>query len=264
MNRLQHVDVPLENRYATNLEDNAPGNWSQRRTRTHLRTFIPLHYEANYAYPLIVWLHGATGDESEINRVMPHISMRNYVGVSPRGVVKHERCHPNGASTFDWNQDPASIEFAVDNVLHCVESTKSRFNIAPDRIFLAGNDTGGTMALRIAFSMPDLFAGVASIGGTIPMSSAPMAGFLNARSLPVMLMHGRDSVEYSSEELCSDIRLLHSAGMKVNVRQYPCEHEVTTKMLSDLNVWMMNLVTGQQSDAYTFDEQTSLHSPDFN
>ena len=120
------------------------------------------------------------------------------------------------------------------------------------------------MAMRIAFSMPKFFAGVASIGGAIPMASSPMAGFLNARSLPVLLIQGRDSEEYSSDSLCSDIRLLHSAGMKVNVRQYPCGHEVTTKMLSDLNSWVMERVTGSSSNSFVYDEHTSLRAPDFN
>lgn len=263
MNRLQYVDVSLENRYSTNLDD-ASQRPDQCDVRTHLRTFIPLHYEANYAYPLIVWLHGPTGDETEINQVMPHISMRNYVGVAPRGVVEHHLTHPNGDKTFDWDQSPSSIDGAIDRVMQCVESVKRRFNIAASRVFLAGNDSGGTMALRIGLSMPEHFAGVASIGGAIPMASSPMAGFLNARALPVLLIHGRDSEGYSSDALCSDIRLLHSAGMKVNVRQYPCGQEVTTKMLSDLNSWVMERVTGSSSSSFAYDETTSLRAPDFN
>lgn len=263
MNRLQYVDVSLKNRYSTNLEDTAQC-LPQRDARTHLRTFVPLHYESNYAYPLIVWLHGPTGTESEINQVMPHISMRNYVGVAPRGTIDHHLTHSNGDKTFDWDQNPHSIDEATDRVLQCVASVRRRFNIAANRVFLAGTDSGGTMALRIAFSMPEHFAGVASIGGSIPMSSSPMAGFLNARSLPVLLMHGRDSEDYTSDSLCSDIRLLHSAGMKVNVRQYPCGQEVTTKMLSDLNGWMMERVTGSNSGSYFCDEHTSLRAPDFN
>ena len=49
--------------------------------------FAPLHYESNYAYPLIVWLHGANDDERQLKRIMPFVSLRNYVAVSPRGTV---------------------------------------------------------------------------------------------------------------------------------------------------------------------------------
>ncbi len=264
MNRLQYVDLSLENRYSKNEANAANRCDDQYRANCNARQFIPVHYEKNYAYPLIVWLHGPTGSECEINQVMPHISVRNYLGVSPRGVVEHPTRHPNGDATYTWNQNPQSIEWAIDDVVQCISSAKQRFNIAPDRIFLVGNDTGGTMALRIALAMPQLFAGVASIGGSIPDSSSPMAGFLNAREMPVLLIQGRESDQYTQDTLCSDIRLLHSAGMKVNVRQYPCGQEVTTKMLSDLNVWLMERVTGTTSQTVVYDDPTRLRSRDFN
>ena len=39
--------------------------------------FAPLHYESNYAYPLLVWLHGSGDDESQLKRIMPLVSLRN-------------------------------------------------------------------------------------------------------------------------------------------------------------------------------------------
>ena len=47
----------------------------------------PLHYERNYAYPLVVWLHGPGGDERQVTRVMPLVSSRNYAAVGPRGTI---------------------------------------------------------------------------------------------------------------------------------------------------------------------------------
>src|SRR5688572_27524759 len=46
--------------------------------------FTPMHYEPNYAYPLLVWLHGDHGDQQQLKRIMPLVSMRNYVAVAPR------------------------------------------------------------------------------------------------------------------------------------------------------------------------------------
>src|SRR4051794_5650794 len=50
--------------------------------------FTPLHYERNYAYPLIVWLHGPGDDERQLKRIMPLVSMRNYGAAGPRGTVE--------------------------------------------------------------------------------------------------------------------------------------------------------------------------------
>lgn len=119
------------------------------------------------------------------------------------------------------------------------------------------------MAMRIALAEPAHFAGVASIGGAMP-ADRPLARVLKARKMPFMLMHGRESEEYDTATLCSDVRLLHSAGMPVTVRQYPCGQEVTTKMLSDLNVWIMERVAGVSSPEPVFDDPTSLRVRDRN
>lgn len=56
--------------------------------------FGPLHYEANYAYPLIVWLHGPGDDEHQLRRIMPAISLRNYVAVARNGRRFRRRSDP--------------------------------------------------------------------------------------------------------------------------------------------------------------------------
>ena len=85
----------------------------------------------------------------------------------------------------------------------------------------------------------------------VPQNLHPLIQVNRIRQLPVMLTHGRDSVEYSLGMICRDLRLLHSAGVSVTVRQYPAEQEVTTSMLEDLNRWLMEVVTGQEASTET-------------
>ena len=246
--------------------------------------FVPLHYEPNYAYPLLVWLHGAGDCHRQLKQVMPHISMRNYVGVAP-GSPRPDEPIFDGAddansrhtdsdsgepengdglrwdslfgqrwssqeawdrddSSPDWRQTPATIAAAMDAVEAAIARATARCHVSPSRIFLAGLDAGGTMALRLALNAPERFAGVASIGGPLPRGLQPMSNLLRARKMPVWIAHGRDSESYTEHQLCDELRLFHVAGMSLNVRQYPCGQEVTTQMLSDLNAWVMQVVTG--------------------
>jgi hypothetical protein len=49
---------------------------------------------------------------------------------------------------------------------------------------------------------------------------------------------------HPDRRVCSDLRLLHSAGCTVALRQYPGDDELTTSMLSDLDRWLMESVCG--------------------
>jgi phospholipase/carboxylesterase len=204
-------------------------------------TFAPMHYEPGYAYPLVIWLHGALGDERQVRQVMPKVSMRNFVAIAPRGTctVRSER------ESYSWRQTIDSVEEAESRVLDCVEIAKRRFNIHTNRVFLAGAGSGGTMALRTAWNHPGQFAGVASFGGPMPVHNRPMRNVNTLRALPCFVATGRTSEQYPEPEVCRDLRLLHTAGCTVALRQYPCGDDLTTTMLGDLNRWMMDIVCPQ-------------------
>jgi phospholipase/carboxylesterase len=197
----------------------------------------PLHYERNYAYPLVVWMHDSGGHERELKRIMPLVSLRNYVSLAVRGTSECGR-------GFGWGDSADAILAAESRVAEAVAQTRQRFNVHPGRIFLAGNGAGGTMAMRLALRAPGQYAGAASIGGAFPQGHSPLARLSVARRSRLLIMHCRDSEIYPVERLCEELMLFHAAGMSVTLRQYPCGDELTTQMLRDLDVWLMEQVTG--------------------
>jgi len=217
-----------------------------RREASHA-FFGPLHYEPNYAYPLIVWLHGPGDNESQLQRVMPHVSLRNYVAAGPRGTVALDENHPERTG-YRWRQSEDHILLAEQRVLDCIRIARSRYHVAGGRIFLAGLRCGGTMAFRLAMAHPQTFAGVISIGGGFPRGSAPLARLNDARRLPVLLASGRDSVAYPADRVCRDLRLLYSAGMSVHLRSYPLGDDLDTQVLCDVNGWIMEQVCGTRCE----------------
>ena len=207
------------------------------------RFFGPLHYEPNYAYPLIVWLHGSGDDEDQLKRVIPLISMRNYAAAAPRATVAMYEDDPE-RSGYCWSQTEDHILLAEQCIFDCIEAARRRYHIASDRIFLAGVDNGGTMALRTAMNHPHRFAGALSLGGSFPVGHTPLGRLTEARSVPIFLAVGRDSERYPSREVCENLRLFYTAGIEVMLRQYPLGDEVTTQMFEDMDRWIMDRVCG--------------------
>jgi phospholipase/carboxylesterase len=49
-------------------------------------------------------------------------------------------------------------------------------------------------------------------------------------------------VAYPSTVVCDDLRLLHTAGLSITVREYPCGDEIDLNMLQDVDRWIMEQI----------------------
>jgi phospholipase/carboxylesterase len=238
MNRIEpSTQSPKHATPASSSFDISSASFSRTSSDAPHAIFAPLHYESNYAYPLIVWLHGQGDDERQLLRVMPMVSMRNYLAVAPRGLVS------GNESDCPWPQSAEQIQQAEQRVFDSVDAVGGKFHFSSQRVFLAGFDTGGTMAFRVAMNPPDRFAGVLSLGGAFPTGRTPFGRLPEARKLPVFLAVGRDSTHYPPEDVCANLRLLHTAGLSITLRQYPCRHELLPQMLRDVDRWIIEQVT---------------------
>ena len=200
--------------------------------------FGPLQYEKNYAYPLIVWLHSDSQKAAQLQSVLPEISMQNYVGVAPQAPVGNFQCG------YHWDQDFDSIQAAQESVFDAIEVARSRFNINRNRIFLAGLGGGGTMALRIALSQPEQFAGVIALNGPMPSGHAVLSRWKEARQLPVFWAHHQmDQGEISNASMCRNFQELFMFGFQNLVaREYPSLRDLESLAPREVNKWIMEQV----------------------
>jgi phospholipase/carboxylesterase len=244
MNRIQQLvdDEPVRSPCAelpAHLEEHDSRPWVGSDECHCL--FAPKHYERNYAYPLVVWLHGPNDDERQVTRVMPLVSDRNYVAVGPRGTVAAD---PPGAG-YRWVQQADEILRAEQRVMSAIAAARRWLNVSCERVFLAGYQQGGTMAYRIALARPHVFAGVLSFGGLFPTNLRPLANYPRARRVKIFFAAGREARQYSERDVARDLRLFHAAGMSVCLRLYPCGDELRTIMLADMDRWIMEQVAPQ-------------------
>jgi len=243
--------VPANNREDGGREDGGRNPWDgqvesgravTRTGRSPATLFGPVHYEPNYAYPLVIWLHGDGNTERQLTKIMPLVSLRNYVAVAPRGPFRLPET--SAAGGFLWSERPGDLASAEHCVFEALDEAAAKYHIAAHRVFLAGAAAGGTTALRLALMHADRFAGAASLGGPFPIGQTPLARLAEARNLPLFLAHGRGDEAFDGDALGEQMRLFHAAGMNATLRQYPGDSTLAPQMLSDMNRWLMDIVTG--------------------
>ena len=223
--------------------------------RSDYYLFSPIHYEPKYAYPLLVWFHSPGADETEIFRIMPQLSLRNYVAVAPRGLTIEEagaercdrfRSFAGGVGRFsalyDWTETAASLDCAEARVFDAIDRAQVRCHLAPHRIFLAGIGAGGSKAMRLGARYPEFFAGVISFSGGFPMIPSSLAKWGSLRRLPIMMMIGSKNPAFPPATVSKQLRLFHTAGMSVSIRQYSTADDTAPSMFRDANQWMMDRI----------------------
>ncbi|TWU37056.1 alpha/beta hydrolase [Novipirellula artificiosorum] len=210
--------------------------------------FVPLHYEANYQYPLLIWLHSDGYNENQVKQVIPHISLRNFVAVGTRA----SHATDSAGYCYEWRQSAASVQAAHEHVLTAIDEATDRFSIHRSRVVLAGYQSGGTMAMQIALRDPQRFAGVVSLGGHLPRGCRSLANLqlLRDRRLPMLWQWANEGPNFCRTKLDRDLRTAMMIRAKLEVRQYAGDDEMTTIALADLNEWIMSsMIPNEQNQS---------------
>jgi phospholipase/carboxylesterase len=231
---LSTLMLPSEGVYASQLPhlDSLP-----------VRTFLPTGYEANYAYPLIVFFHPHGGSDEQVLRLAPRISRRNCLYLSLRGPVALNSRDDDGLPAYGWGEPGEHDGRLHEYLLKAVEQTRREFHIHSERVYLAGIAEGAGVAYRMALQLPHKFAGVISINGTLPRpAEGPLFRDDEVKDLRVLIAHGAANEVVPLELARRDFLALYGAGADVLLSTYPCTHTVHPNMLRDINRWVIRNV----------------------
>ncbi|MGI9457824.1 MAG: alpha/beta hydrolase [Aeoliella sp.] len=251
MNRSPLTSQPNTSTLSPKSQSCSPGNSRRVFSAASAPTvaahcsFTPIHYEQGYAYPLVIWLHGPESNEEEVQQVMPLVSMRNHVAIAPRGT----QCSEQIAGAYNWDSSPSDTEEAAERVESCISYAQEQLNIHPDRIFLAGYSTGGTLALRLAMEFPEMVTGAISLGGSLPQGYSPFKRIYEARKKLFMLAVSPND-KYTEEKVREDVLMFRIAGFPLELRLYPEGDKLCTKMLSDMDDWIVRSVCPKVISSY--------------
>jgi phospholipase/carboxylesterase len=204
-----------------------------------LRTYLPVGYEPNYPYPLLVFLHGQGSNEEQALRLAPRLSRRNYLCIAPRG-PEPAPPRPGGQPGCGWGPDDRFDPEVEEYLLRAIEQTRREYHVHSERIYLVGFREGAALAYRLALSSPERFAGVVSLNGAMPRRGGPLLRLPGARRLRVFIGHGFANPVIPLTLARQDFRLFYTAGLNVRLNTYPTTHRVHAEMLRDVNRWVQD------------------------
>jgi phospholipase/carboxylesterase len=205
---------------------------------------------------MVIWLHSDSSSEYELDCIMPHLSLRNYVAIAIRGTQVAPCCDRR----FHWAQSPTAMMVAEELVLQTIAATSAEFSINRNKVFIAGHGFGGTLAQWLGLRNSQLLAGVVSIDGGFPRGSKSLIRWKLARKLPVLFMYGDQSELCDTDEVCRSLRHAYSAGLQYRFAQFSAADELDTAMAEAANRFMMDVVVGQcrgEPSEQGYEEQAS-------
>jgi pimeloyl-ACP methyl ester carboxylesterase len=144
---LMDPSVAVEKTVLHKLED------EQNEVPTEYAVILPPEYHPLRSYPAIVALHSGQGPQSAIEVWAGEAARRGYIVIAPEYNV------PGQPPDYRYTpSEHAAAELAL-------RDARKRYAIDSDRVFVAGQLSGGNMAWDLALGHPDLFAGAIVISG---------------------------------------------------------------------------------------------------
>ena len=120
----------------------------ENQVPTEYAVRLPPEYHPLRSYPAVVALHSGQGTQSVLEDWAAEAARRGYIVIAP------EYGLPGQPGEYHYSpSEHAAVELAL-------RDARRRYAIDSDRVFIAGQLTGGNMAWDFALGHPDLFAGV--------------------------------------------------------------------------------------------------------
>jgi polyhydroxybutyrate depolymerase len=160
-------------------------------------------YDENKQTPLVIALHGFSESMFIADKIISkdQSDSEGFIVVYPQGYF---RGSPNRASWHAKGQYGDAYLYNIDDVgfiRELIYRISQRYNVDPDRIYVAGFSNGASMTYRLGSELSDVVAAIAPVSGTV-------GGYWNATSqlevctepkqpMPAIIFSGTAESQYS-------------------------------------------------------------------
>jgi predicted esterase len=217
------------------------------QTEQPYRLYVPASYDGKRPFPLVIALHGTSGDEATL------FDGPSYQqGAIKQAAEKHRvlLVSPRGRGTTEYRG------IGEDDVLSVLEDVRRRYRVDDDRVYLTGHSMGGTGAAYLALHHPDRFAAVAPLAAAYSFPSLAR----NAVRIPFLWVGGATDAEFYHRGVAVGVERMRKFGAPVLVELLPGEgHQGPVKDFDRILGWLVQHRRDPHPRSYFFELDTPLH-----
>ena len=185
------------------------------------QVYIPSNWSPEKQWPLVVALHGANLDETNMlgrdgGRMQKLAEQHGFVVVTPLGYRLNSAYGSQRGFSRALASDPERVKRSEQDVLQVADLVEKEFNVDPRRRYLTGNSMGGGGTWWIGGRYPERWAAIApgAYGGVLPEDAPALA------KLPIRLIVGeRDDLML--ESVRKTLATLKSGGVNPEYVEVP-------------------------------------------
>ena len=208
--------------------------------RLPYRLFVPLGYDANRKYPLLLWLHGGTGRGSDNvrqltreNQLGTHFWITSEAQAKFPVFVLAPQC-PSGENWAEpeFNQPGKALQLTME-ILAKVEK---QFSIDPERVYIAGQSMGGLGVWSLLQMYPGQWAAAIVMSAYDTFTDIPAIA-----KVPLWVFQGDADESVPVDTVRRMMRQLNKAHANLRYTEYhKVDHEVWNKAFAepDLIPWL--------------------------
>jgi polyhydroxybutyrate depolymerase len=194
---------------------------------------LPPNYDFNTTYPLLVALHGGTGNAKQFE------SQSNFDSIADK--ENFIVVYPDGLGLFEfnfhiWNSGYIKTDLTggvndVDFLYKLIESLKVQYSIDSSKIFMTGHSNGAMMTYRMAAEYPNLFSGIAPVSGSI-------GGKTSSEDDWYIIPHPNSSLNVVAIHGLLDTNILYNGG--ITQTGYNAGERYDYSVNQSINFWIKN------------------------